>query len=94
MLTKCLRALVVGFFIASVIAPVAIAAEGDMKVKLMTKDELKSRLDDPNLVIVDVRTGRDWDASELKIKGAVRAEAKKVSELKADQEKTLVTYCA
>ena len=92
MLTKCLRALMVALFIASVIVPAAIAAEEE--VKLMTKDELKSRLDDPNLVIVDVRTGRDWDASELKIKGAVRAEAKKVSELKADKEKTLVTYCA
>ena len=91
MLTKRLWALAVGLFIASVLVPAAMAASD---VKLMTKEELKGRLDDANLVIVDVRTGRDWDASEFKIKGAVRAEAKKVTELKADKDKTLVIYCA
>jgi hypothetical protein len=38
----------------------------------ITKEELKSMLGDPNLVIVDVRRDRDWNSSEYKIKGAVR----------------------
>ncbi|MCG6979879.1 MAG: hypothetical protein LJE88_00575 [Deltaproteobacteria bacterium] len=38
----------------------------------ITKEELKSMLGDPNLVIVDVRRGIDWKDSEYKIKGAVR----------------------
>lgn len=62
----------------------------------MTKEELKTALDDPNVVIVDVRLGKDWKASESKIKGAIRVDADQVLSL-ADQypkDKTLVFYCA
>jgi Rhodanese-like domain len=38
----------------------------------ITKEELKSMLGDPNLVIVDLRRDIDWNSSEYKIKGAVR----------------------
>jgi hypothetical protein len=38
----------------------------------ITKEELKSMLGDPGLVIVDVRRDIDWNSSEYKIKGAVR----------------------
>ena len=38
----------------------------------ITKEELKSMLGNPNLVIVDVRRDIDWNSSEYKIKGAVR----------------------
>lgn len=65
-------------------------------VRLMTIDTLKAQLDDPNLVILDVRTGRDWDSSGYLIKGARR-----VSPYKADtwgptldKTKTIVFYCA
>ena len=40
----------------------------------ITKEELKSMLGNPNLVIVDVRRDIDWNSSEYKIKGAVRAD--------------------
>jgi hypothetical protein len=41
-------------------------------VPRMTKEELRARLGAPELVILDLRIGRDWQASDLKIKGAVR----------------------
>jgi predicted sulfurtransferase len=71
----------------------AAAAED---VPRITKEDLKGRLGDPNVVIIDVRTGSDWKASDLEIKGAIREEAKKVSEWasKFDKNKTIVVYCA
>ena len=43
-------------------------------VPKMDKDELKSLMGAKNLVILDVRQGRDWSTSEFKIKGAVRVD--------------------
>jgi rhodanese-related sulfurtransferase len=62
----------------------------------MTKEQLKSRLDDPELIIVDVRTGKDWKASEYKIKGAVRVNPREVESWAGQQseKKTFVFYCA
>ena len=40
----------------------------------ITKEELKSMLGSAKLVIVDLRRNKDWNSSEYKIKGAVRAD--------------------
>lgn len=65
-------------------------------VKTMDKEELKAMLDSPDLVILDVRRGRDWSSSEFKITGAQRLEndgvASAVNTLSKD--KTIVLYCA
>lgn len=63
---------------------------------LITKEELKPMLDDPDLVILDVRTGRDWKSSEFKIRGAVRANSKDVKTFgeKYGKDKKYVIYCA
>ena len=73
----------------------AAAANAD-NVKRMTKEELQSIMDSDNVSIIDVRTGRDWSASEFKIKGAERVDIK---EILADpqnypKERTYVLYCA
>ena len=47
----------------------AMTAGAKGKVDLMTKEMLKDKLGDPNVVVVDVRTGSDWRASEYKITG-------------------------
>jgi len=62
----------------------------------MTKEQLKEVLDNPNTGIIDVRTGMDWKASGLKIKGAFRREPKMVKEWAGDLDKgkTYVLYCA
>ena len=63
---------------------------------IITKEELKPMLDDPDVVILDVRTGRDWRSSEFKIKGAVRAKPADFDKWIAQQskDKRFVTYCA
>jgi rhodanese-related sulfurtransferase len=57
---------------------------------------LKAMLDNPDLVLLDVRTGKDWTGSEEKIKGALREDPGKLDEWadKFDKGKTVVLYCA
>lgn len=66
------------------------------EVALMTKDELKAMMDDPDIVILDVRKGKDWTSSEFKIKGAVYAEPKAYASWAGTypKSKKFVLYCA
>lgn len=62
----------------------------------MEKEELKTLLGSEDVVILDVRAGRDWSTSEFKIQGAVRADG---SDFKSwatiyPKDKKLVLYCA
>lgn len=59
-------------------------------------DELKAMLGSPDLLIVDVRRGEDWEESELKIKGAVRENPREFESWfsKYPKDKTIVFYCA
>ncbi len=64
-------------------------------VPKMDKDELKSLLGSDNLVILDVRIGRDWSSSEFKIKDSVRLTESDLSMVeKYPRDATLVLYCA
>lgn len=64
-------------------------------VDKMDKDQLKVLLDSENLVILDVRTGRDWSTSEFKIPNAVRIQGKDLSIVsKYSKDQTIVLYCA
>lgn len=78
------------FLIGSATSSVAV------NVDTMDIDELKSRLDSENTVILDVRAGRDWSSSEFKIKGAIRAEPGDVKSWAGNyaKDKTIVLYCA
>jgi hypothetical protein len=60
----------------------------------ITKDELRTKLNSSDVIIVDVRTSTDWDGSDLKIRGAVREDPKKVNSWaeKYPKDKTLVFY--
>ena len=62
----------------------------------ITKEELKAQLDNSDIMILDVRTGKDWKSSEFKIKGAVRANPNKFDEWAATypKEKKFILYCA
>ena len=83
---------VVGFLIG---LNAAAAFEGAKDVPRMTVGELNARLEDPNLLILDVRTGLDWAASELMIKGAERKDPGDfqgwIAQLPSN--KTIVLYC-
>ncbi len=62
----------------------------------MSKEELKSRLGDKDIVVIDVRTGYDWEKSDSKIRGAVREDPEVTGSWakKYTKEKTIVLYCA
>ena len=73
---------------------ISAMAAGD--VSKMTKEELKEMLGKPDVVIIDARVGKDWKASEFKIKGAVKEDGKDFNSWadKYSKDKTLVIYCA
>jgi hypothetical protein len=74
---------------------VSVPAEG-ADVPTMNKEELRSKLGDPGVVVVDVRRDRDWKASDVKITGAVRGDPADIGSWadKHPRDKTLVLYCA
>ena len=60
----------------------------------ITKEELKPMLGTSDVIVLDVRTGMDWKASEYKIKGAVRVNHTEVESLASryGKDKVLVIY--
>jgi len=87
-------------FLAVVLSLGAIALGSipamSQEVSKMSKEELHKMLGKPDVIIVDVRSGTDWKASTMKIKGAVREEVDSVDSWinKYPKDKTLVFYCA
>jgi rhodanese-related sulfurtransferase len=65
-------------------------------VKIMSIESLAGMLDNPDLVVLDVRTGRDWKSSTKKIKGALRADPGNFADWSTTypKGKTIVLYCA
>jgi hypothetical protein len=74
-------------------APVYAAA---VDVPLMTTEELKALIDNPDVIVLDVRRGKDWSSSEFKIKGAVYADPGDYKNWAGiyPKEKKIVLYCA
>ena len=70
----------------------AISAE----VPRITKEELNAILGKPDVVIIDVRLGRDWTRRDSKIKGAIREDPAAVETWadKYPKAKTIVLYCS
>lgn len=66
------------------------------QVARMSADDLVARLGSPDLVVLDVRTSRDWDSSAVKIKGAVRQDPQEVATWakQHDPAKLYVLYCS
>lgn len=65
-------------------------------IETISKETLQEKLADRNLVILDVRSGKDWSASEFKIKGAHRVDPNNFSdwENRFPKDKVFVLYCA
>lgn len=69
----------------------------EIKVPRITKEEVRSMIGKPDLIILDVRATQDWKDSEWKIKGAVREDRRGKSNVWMDKypkDKILVLYCA
>ncbi|SMC21695.1 hypothetical protein SAMN02746041_01261 [Desulfacinum hydrothermale DSM 13146] len=79
------------FILTALVSPVRAA-----DAPRMTKEELKGMLGSSDLVIIDVRAGRDWTSSAFKIQGAVREDPYNVPSWagKCALSRTLVLYCA
>jgi predicted sulfurtransferase len=60
------------------------------------KDDLKAKIGNPEVVIIDVRSYTDWLLSGEKIQGAVRENYRDFDawSAKYPKDKTLVLYCA
>jgi rhodanese-related sulfurtransferase len=65
-------------------------------VGLMNIDELKPLLGSEDVIILDVRTGRDWSTSEFKIPGAIRVASGDFASWGESypKNKKIVLYCA
>jgi rhodanese-related sulfurtransferase len=67
-----------------------------LRVPRMTKEELKSLLGNPDVIIIDVRVEEEWKESKWKIPGSAREDPEKELNTWADKypkDKTLVFYC-
>lgn len=84
--------------VLAVSAVTGYAAEKKAAVKeipRMSKEELKANLDNKDVVIIDVRTPKDYDKSDYKIKGAVRENPMDVTFwFNYPKDKKMVLYCA
>jgi Rhodanese-like domain len=76
-----------------IIAPPAL---GDDGVPRIEPEQLKERLNEPDLHIIDVRALPDWDRSDTKIAGAVRADYHDISSWAKTLPKDalIVLYCS
>jgi phage shock protein E len=73
----------------------AAARAGAADAPRMTKEDLLALLGRPDVVVVDLRTERQWEGSKEKIRGAVREDPHAVASWAARylKEKTVVLYC-
>jgi len=70
--------------------------QSPQNVPRISKDSLKAELGSPGMVLIDVRTENDWEASSEKIAGAIRKDPETfdswASALPKDKE--IILYCA
>jgi hypothetical protein len=73
-----------------------VTAAAAQNVSLVSKEQVYPRLGSPDLVIIDVRAGKDWSSSQKKIKGAVREDPDEVEAWakKYNTQQDIVLYCA
>ncbi len=62
----------------------------------ISKEEVKAKLGSPDIILLDVRTGNDWDSSADKIVGARRVDPKNVDAWSGtlDRSKEIILYCS
>lgn len=63
---------------------------------MITKEQLRTMLNDPDVAVIDLRRERDWNAADQKIAGAVHEDPDRLREWanKYPKDKKIVLYCA
>ncbi len=66
------------------------------QASMISKEQLKTMLNDPAVAIIDLRINRDWAAADRKIPGAVHEDPDHITDWagKYPKDKTIVLYCA
>jgi hypothetical protein len=85
------------FFLLIGFAQTAFSMGQTGDVLRMTKEQLKPLLGNPDVIILDVRTGDEWKESQSKIQGARREDPTKGIQSWAKKyppDKTLILYCS
>lgn len=79
-----------------VLSWISTMAPSAQDVPRITGEELKGMLGNPNVAIIDVRANVDWIGSNLKIKGAVKEDPRKLSSWmdKYSKDNIIVFYCS
>lgn len=79
--------------LASCLTPGAGSSDDIARI---SAEELRAMLGSPDIVVIDVRTEKDWKSSRLKIPGAVWEDFQEVEKWgpKYPKDKTIVLYCA
>jgi rhodanese-related sulfurtransferase len=69
---------------------------GAEDVPRISTEQLKDILGNPDLILLDVRTEKDWGESDRKIVGAVRVDPDDVSSWAGDytEDQKIILYCA
>lgn len=69
---------------------------GADNVPRISTDQLKNIIDDPDLVLLDVRTEKDWDSSDKKIVRAIRVDPEDIESWIGNYSKDqkIILYCA
>lgn len=62
----------------------------------MTVDDLKSRLDQGDVAVLDVRSDRDWNTADTSIPGSARVNPDEIGQWAKNlpEGKAIVLYCA
>jgi len=94
-MTKRGRLMLMAFIVVGIAMITIFAMSKDIPmVTMLSIDELRGMLDNPDLTLIDVRYDKDWEGSDMKIKGAVREDYRDVKSWgdKYPKNKLLVLY--
>jgi len=82
-----------GFVVMTLLVALSMPAIAS-EIPMISKSQLNQILDNPNVIVVDVRSTTDWQTSDVKIKGAVRKAPKNYESWARElpKNKTLVLY--
>jgi rhodanese-related sulfurtransferase len=87
---------VILILLAVAAGPLSIRAASTADIPRITKDGLKARMGEANMIIIDVRLADDWDKSEEEIAGSVHHDPDAVESWSGaySPDQILVLYCA
>jgi predicted sulfurtransferase len=93
---KMPKATLISLLLMILVALLASCGSSHSQVPRVDKEKVKGWLDDPAVMIIDVRASGDWETSDKKVKGAVRQDPNKADDWAKDlpKDKKIVIYCA